>query len=69
MTYFTSSEAIATEKVCNANGLGGRIITTPRHVSADCGMSFSIGIEKKEELEKLLKDERIKYDKIIELEV
>ena len=69
VTYFTSSEAIATEKVCNANGIGGRIITTPRHITADCGMSFSIGIEQKEKLLELLKSERIKYDKIIELEV
>ena len=69
VTYFTASEAIATEKVCNANGIGGRIITTPRHITADCGMSFSIGVEHKEKLEQLLKDEKIKYDKIIELEV
>ena len=69
VTYFTSTEAIATEKICNKAGIGGRIITTPRHITADCGMSFSIGIEQKEKLEQLLKDERIKYDKIIELEV
>lgn len=69
VTYFTSSEAIATEKICNASGIGGRIITTPRHITADCGMSFSIGIEHKEKLEELLKKEKIKYDKIIELEV
>lgn len=69
VTYFTSSEAIATEKVCNANGIGGRIITTPRHITADCGMSFSIGIEQKEKLLELLEKEKIKYDKIIELEV
>ena len=55
VTYFTSSEAIATEKVCNTNGIGGRIITTPRHITADCGMSFSIGIEQKEKLLELLK--------------
>ena len=57
VTYFTSSEAIATEKVCNANGIGGRIITTPRHITADCGMSFSIGIEQKEKLLELLEKE------------
>ena len=69
VTYFTSSEAIATEMICNKAGIGGRIITTPRHITADCGMSFSIGIEHKSQLEQLLKSEKIKYDKIIELEV
>lgn len=70
VTYFTSSEAIATEMVCNQKGLsGGRIITTPRGLTADCGMAFSIGIEHKEVFEKLLKDEKIKYDKIVELDV
>ena len=70
VTYFTSSEAIATEKICNARGLsGGRIITTPRQLTADCGMAFSIGIEHKDEFEKMLKEERIKYDRIVELDV
>ena len=69
VTYFTSTEAIATEKICNKAGIGGRIITTPRHITADCGMSFSIGIEQKDKLIELLKKERIKYDKIIELDV
>ena len=69
VTYFSSTEAIATEKICNKEGIGGRIITTPRHITADCGMSFSIGIEQKDKLVELLKKERIKYDKIIELDV
>ena len=67
VTFFSSSEAIATEKICNKLGLGGRIITTPRHITADCGMSFTINFEQKEMLEKILKEEKIKYDKIIEL--
>ena len=70
VTYFTSSEAIATEMLCNKKGLsGGRIITTPRGLTADCGMAFSIGVEYKDALEQLLKDEKIKYDRIVELDV
>ena len=68
VTYFNSSEAIATEKICNSHGLsGGRIITTPRQLTADCGMAFSIGMENKDKLVELLKSEKIKYDKIVEL--
>ena len=67
ITYFNSTEAIATEKICNKAGIGGRIITTPRHITADCGMSYSIGSEHRERLEELLKEEKIKYDRIIEI--
>ena len=69
VTYFNQVEAIATEKVCNTNGLGGRLITTPRYIEAGCGMSFSISTDKRKQLEELLKSEKIKYDKIIELEI
>ncbi len=67
ITYFTSVEALATEKVCNDKGLGGRIITTPRNLTADCGMAYSISVKNKEEFEEFLKSEKIKYDKIVEL--
>ena len=62
-------EVIATEKVFNKLGIGGRIINTPRHIEAGCGLSYSISIDKKEDVLKVLNDERIKYDKIIELEI
>lgn len=67
VTYFNQVEAIATEKICNQHSIGGRLINTPRHIEAGCGMSYSISIDKKQELENLLKQEKIKYDKIIEL--
>ena len=55
--------------VCKERGIGGRIISTPPHIAAGCGMSYIIGIEKKAEIEDILAKEKIKYDKIIEISV
>lgn len=69
ITYFSSTDVMATEMVCNKKGIGGRIISTPPHIAAGCGMSYIIGIEKKAEIEDILASEKIKYDKIIEINV
>ena len=69
ITYFSSTDVMATEMVCKDKNLGGRIISTPPHIAAGCGMSYIIGIEKKDEIEKVLSEEKIKFDKIIEVNV
>ena len=69
ITYFSSTDVMATEMVCRDAGIGGRIISTPPHIAAGCGMSYIIGIEKKAEIEDILAKEKIKYDKIIEINV
>ena len=40
VTYHTTAEAMATEKLCAAQGLPGRLIPAPRSVSADCGIAW-----------------------------
>ncbi len=69
ITYFSSTDVMATEMICKQAGLGGRIISTPPHIAAGCGMSYIIGIDKKSEIENILAKEKIKYDKIIEINV
>jgi hypothetical protein len=69
ITYFSSTDVLATEMVCKDKKIGGRIISTPPHIAAGCGMSYIIGIEKKDEIEKVLSEEKIKFDKIIEVNV
>ncbi len=69
ITYFSSTDVMATEMVCKDKNLGGRIISTPPHIAAGCGMSYIIGMEKRAEIENLLAKEKIKYDKIIEINV
>ena len=40
VTFHTTAEAMATEKLCAARGLPGRLIPAPRSVSADCGIAW-----------------------------
>ena len=40
MTFHTTTQAMAAEKYCLANGLPGRIIPVPREITAGCGLSW-----------------------------
>ena len=40
VTYHTTAEAMATERLCAQKGLPGRLIPAPRAVSADCGIAW-----------------------------
>ena len=41
VTFFTTAEAMATEKACKEAKLEGKLISAPRELTADCGISFS----------------------------
>lgn len=69
ITFYTSSEAMATERVCKDNGIKGALISAPRNLTADCGISYAAEVADKEKIEKLLKDKKIEYEKILEMEV
>ena len=40
VTFHTTTQAMAAEKFCLANGLPGRIIPVPREITAGCGLSW-----------------------------
>ena len=67
ITFHTTAEAMATEKLCNQNNLDGKLISAPRALSADCGIAWSAPAALRETLEKLLADNTIEYDNIHEL--
>ena len=41
VTFHTTAEAMATEKLCGEKGLDGKLISAPRALSADCGLAWS----------------------------
>ncbi len=41
ISFHTTTDAMAMEKYCHINYIGGRLIPTPRQITADCGMSWS----------------------------
>lgn len=67
ITFYTSAEAMATEKACKENGVVGKLISAPRELTADCGISYCLGLEDKEKVTKLLNDKKIEYESIVEI--
>ncbi len=54
VTFHTTAEAMATERVCAAGGLAGKLISAPRALSADCGIAWRGPVETREALERAL---------------
>lgn len=69
VTFYTTSAAMATEKACKENNIEGSLISAPRELSADCGIAFATDVNNKKEMEKLLQDKKIEYEKLVEVEV
>ena len=69
ITYHTSNMAFATEKVCKDKGIKGELISAPRALSADCGISYATGVENRAVIEEIFKECNIEYEKMVNLEV
>ena len=69
ITYYTSNMAFATERACKDNDIKGELISAPRKLSSDCGISYATLVENKEKIESLFKRYKIEYEKMVELEV
>ena len=69
VTFHTTAEAMATESLCHAEGLEGRLIPAPRALSADCGIAWSGPAESRSALERALKSAGIETAGISEMAV
>lgn len=69
VAFHTTAEAMATERVCRAAGLAGKLISAPRQVTADCGIAWSAPPETREALEKALAAAGVETAGFFELEV
>ena len=45
VTFSTTTAAMEMERYCLANGIPGRLIPTPRQITADCGLAWSAPLE------------------------
>lgn len=68
-TYFTTAEAMATERLCKEKGIPGKLISAPRSVSADCGIAFATEVALKETLMEALAEKGIEVQGYHELYV
>jgi hypothetical protein len=51
VAFHTTAGAIATERLCQACGMEGRLIPVPRSITSDCGIAWSAPPDLRELLE------------------
>ena len=56
VTFYTTAEAMAMEKLCKARSLPGKCISAPRDISADCGIAWSAPMEAEGEIRKAARE-------------
>jgi len=61
VTFHTTAEAMATERLCRREGLPGKLISVPRCLTSDCGIAWSAPTEVRSELEETMRAERIDF--------
>lgn len=62
ITFATTTAAMAAEKFCMDNGIGGRLIPVPQEISAGCGLAWRMTPEDF----LLLEQQRDKWNFVIE---
>ena len=53
VTFHTTAAAMAMEALCKVQNLPGRLIPTPRELTADCGMAWCAPLDAEETLRAL----------------
>lgn len=59
VTFHTTADAMAMEKVCGEKGIPGRLIPVPRSISAGCGLAWCAPPEEKETLLSVMEEQGI----------
>ena len=62
VTFHTTAAAMAMEALCKAQNLPGRLIPTPRELTADCGMSWRAEVQDRAALAALTEAEGLEVD-------
>ena len=50
ITFHTTADAMAMEKVCKERNAPGRLIPVPRTISSGCGLAWCAGLDEREVL-------------------
>ena len=69
ITFATTTQAMAMEKFCQAQGLPGRLIPVPREITAGCGLSWKAEPSQKEALESALARHDMKWQEMHIMEI
>lgn len=61
ITFDTTTQAMAMEKLCARKGLPGRLIPVPREITAGCGLSWKAQPEELETLRNAMTAAELKW--------
>lgn len=67
ITFHTTAEAIAMEKLCKENGKAGRMIPVPREISAGCGLAWCCEAGLEEEMKAFMKEKGVECEEMVSL--
>ena len=66
VTFHTTSDAMAMEKICKERSVPGRLIPVPRAISAGCGLSWCADLTDREQILDVMKDVGIEQEDVHE---
>ena len=69
ITFHTTAEAMAAERLFQEWNLPGRLITVPRKLSSDCGLAWSAPAEAGGAAEDALRQRRLGFDGVYAMEL
>ena len=55
VTFHTTADAMAMEKVCKEQNAPGRLIPVPRSISAGCGLAWCAALDEREGIAEMMK--------------
>lgn len=62
ITFYTFSEAMAIESICQEKNIEGKLVPIPRVLSSGCGVAWECPPNLEEEILKLLKEQDIEWE-------
>lgn len=64
ITFHTTTEAMAMERICKELSADGRLIPVPRAISAGCGLAWCASLDSEGALQELMQAQGISYQGI-----
>lgn len=66
ITFSTTADAMAMERICREEGVAGRLIPVPREISAGCGLAWCAPVSHRDVVEAFLQKQGISREGIQE---
>lgn len=67
ITFHTTAEAIAMEKLCKENQKTGRMIPVPGEISAGCGLAWCCEPDMEQEMSEFMKEKGMEHEEMVRL--